>query len=257
VVKNIFALNLLKVKIILLAHNLKNMKPLKYMILIIFLLFAFPASAFTAEVNNQGTIIINVYDENNKPYIGNWYLYQGTTNSGQLVRNGSSGEKFSFPAGVYFLEVLKKEIRYPYHMIRSDNPQTLIAGQTITYYAQYFQTSEQMANPPALSGPSAPAETSGTSESSVSPDTSSTDTEATDTSAGSASPAEPTGTIYSRTYMGPRVTMEDVTGGSAPTSSGSGGLSSQPLQLAQTGSPAFLLLIFSSLIGGIAIARKK
>ena len=258
---------------ILLTYNLNNMKSVKNVILIILLLLAFPTSAFMAEVSNQGTITINVYDENNKPYMGNWYLHQGTNEKGLVLRNGSSGETFSFKEGTYFLRVYKKDSTHPYNVIYSNNPQTLTADETITFNVQYFKTQEEMNN----ASSSSTTETSSTdtdttdisdtsssdtnAESSSDSDETTTDLASTDTSSEDESETETaTGTTYSRTYMGPRVTYDDLHDSDTAASSGSSagsGSASLPLELAQTGSPAFLLLIFSGLLGRFAARRKK
>ena len=236
------------------------MKTVKNLIIIIALLFSFPSSAIMADVSTQGKVIINVYDENSKPYVGNWYLYQGINDKGMTLRNGSSGETFTFQAGTYFLNVYKKDTIRPYHVIYSNNPQTLKANETITYNVQYFKTAEEMANAsaPTVTEP-APVETVTTTPPIVSETTESVDTAATDSDTGASDSSEsPT---LSRTYMGPRVTLADLpnTSVSPATDSGSssGGSENLPLQLAQTGSPALLILIFSGLLGSIAVRRKK
>lgn len=247
------------------------MKTVKNLILLTALLLSFPYSALMADAaSTQGKVIINVLDENNKPYSGNWYLHQGITDNGLLVRNGSSGETFTVQEGIYFLTVYKKDYFRPYHVIYSTNPQTLTANETITFNVQYFKTEEEMANAEAPSV----TETATEDTSTVStPDTSSSDTgtvttedsedsETTISDADTDEPETPQSPTYSRTYMGPRVTSRNLPTSetSAPTGSGSSasGISvNQAHQLAQTGSPAFLLFVFSGLLGGFAVRRKK
>ena len=96
-----------------------------------------------AEVEDQGTIVINVYDENGDEFAGNWYLHQGINERGMVVRNGSNGETFLFSDGTYYLRAHGKTDA-PYPLIHSDNPQALEIGETITYNVQYFATEEAL-----------------------------------------------------------------------------------------------------------------
>jgi len=57
--------------------------------------------------------------------------------------NGSGGETFSAPAGTYYLEYRNVPPTYNFRSLRSDNPQTLEIGGTITFNIQYFKTEEQ------------------------------------------------------------------------------------------------------------------
>lgn len=100
----------------------------------------------------EGTVIISIQDENGEAFSGDWYLHQGTTINGFVVRNGSAGEVFQADFGSYFLEVRNLLGDHPYHLLYSDNPQFLSENETITFNVQYFETEEEMlvasGNPP-------------------------------------------------------------------------------------------------------------
>lgn len=101
---------------------------------------------------STSTVIISVQDQDNLALSGDWYLHQGTTINGFLVRNGSAGETFQVDSGSYFLEVRNLMGSYPYYLLHSDNPQFVEEDAMITYNVQYFETEEQMliasGNPP-------------------------------------------------------------------------------------------------------------
>ena len=108
-----------------------------------------PFGTFAASTS---TVIISVQDQSNLALSGNWYLHQGTTLNGALIRNGSSGEIFEVDSGSYFLEVRNLLGSYPYYLLHSDNPLFVDEDATITFNVQYFETEEQMliasGNPP-------------------------------------------------------------------------------------------------------------
>ncbi len=101
---------------------------------------------------STSTVIISVQDQDNLALSGDWYLHQGTTINGFLVRNGSAGETFQVDSGSYFLEVRNLISSHPYYLLHSDNPQFVEEDATITFNVQYFETEEQMliasGNPP-------------------------------------------------------------------------------------------------------------
>jgi len=99
-----------------------------------------------------GTVTISVQDEHGDAFSGDWYLHRGTTINGYLVRNGSSGEMFQVESGYYFLEVRNIPGDGPYYLVHSDNPQMVEAGASETFNVEYFETAEAHAiasgNPP-------------------------------------------------------------------------------------------------------------
>jgi len=103
-----------------------------------------PMQSLAAEPTDMGKITVDVRDENGVKMIGDWYLHQGTTDQGLVLRNGTKGEEFNFTAGVYFIEVRNLKL-YPFYKVFSGNPQTLKIGGAITYTVQYFKTEAQKA----------------------------------------------------------------------------------------------------------------
>lgn len=104
-----------------------------------------PLRTLAADPTDQGKITIEVSDPNGKALIGDWYLHQGSTDLGFVVRNGSKGEVFNASAGTYFLEVRNLKA-YPFRKVLTANPQTLEIGGTLRFGVRYFVTEEQMAN---------------------------------------------------------------------------------------------------------------
>lgn len=102
-----------------------------------------PNATLAYEGADQGKITIRVTDETGSTIAGNWYLYNGISEKNPLVRNGAKGENFTFPAGTYFFEAQPASSVRPYRLIRSENPQRLLAGGSITFSVQYFKTEEQ------------------------------------------------------------------------------------------------------------------
>ncbi len=94
--------------------------------------------------SSTGKMQVNVYDQDNQPFSGTWYLHQGPNEKGLTIRNGSLGETFQLNEGYYTLVAHGKTYQYPYVVIHSDNPQRVIAGETAVFNIQYFQTEEQM-----------------------------------------------------------------------------------------------------------------
>lgn len=115
-------------------------------------LFAMLVPVAAMAESPQGTVTVSIQDAAGQAFSGDWYLHQGTTINGFLVRNGSAGETFDVNVGNYFLEVRGLAGDHPYYTIYSDNPQTVEENQSITYNVQYFETEEQMliatGNPP-------------------------------------------------------------------------------------------------------------
>jgi hypothetical protein len=227
----------------------------KKLILIALLLLILPAGTHAADQSNSGKIIINVRDENNNPYVGNWFLYNGSTNKGMMVRNGSGGETFNFDPGIYFIEAQPKETIRPYRLIRSDNPQALATGETITFDIQYFQTEDQKNSPQVPVAPATTAEIAPQEPIAIAPAPENTIAPApapvdnsTDTSA-----QDPNG----RTYMGPEAISEPISAPITDTTPDTASNTTKPKELAKTGSPVLLLFAFSGLLGGVVSRKKK
>jgi hypothetical protein len=89
---------------------------------------------------NKGTIVINVTNGNGTEISGNWYLHQGGIN-GAVPRNGSSGEVFQITPGIYYLEV-QSTGTYKAYWLKNTNPQSVSAGQTITFDLAYYTNQE-------------------------------------------------------------------------------------------------------------------
>lgn len=119
-------------------------------------LLAAPLYCFSAGTG-QGKVIVSVADDQNQAFSGEWYLHSGTTSTGSLVRNGSSGESFNIDAGTYYLEVRGLVHTYPYYYVFSSNPQILAENDTITFNVQYFKTQDAMltasGHPPVVQTP--------------------------------------------------------------------------------------------------------
>lgn len=105
----------------------------------------------------EGTITVSVQNEDEDGFSGDWYLHQGTTISGMLIRNGSSSETFDVDTGTYYLEVRGVPNDRPYYYLHSENPQTVDEGETVIFNVQYFETEGEMltasGNPPAAEEP--------------------------------------------------------------------------------------------------------
>ena len=89
--------------------------------------------------SEKGSIVVQVVDENNKPFIGQWALYQGPNSLGYAKRNGSKAENFNFNTGVYFI-VANGKGTHRYTQVISANPQTLKENGKVIYKLQYFKT---------------------------------------------------------------------------------------------------------------------
>ncbi len=230
----------------------------------LFVMAFLPLSALAQQSNENGTVKIIITDENRNPFSGNWFLHQGTSIKGHLVRNGSSGEEFSMPAGHYYLEAQRKSSRYPLVWLKSVNPQTLEAGKTLRWELQYFKTQEELdaaKNAPAPAPTSAPTAPASKPEPNPAPKPTPTLLPAKTTT----SPAvKRTVSINPNSYK----TVPDFN--SSPTTSDTTTASHEVvpqsealvpreagMQLAQTGNPALLLLVFSGLMGGLAVRKRK
>lgn len=205
------------------------------------------ALATSDEEASLGTININLYDQNYEDFIGNWYLHQGTTIKGRLIRNSISDETFDIENGVYFLEVRKIWKTHPFYLVHSDNPQTLEAEGEITYNVQYFETEEQMlarmndGDLPPEPEPNPAPEPEPVVEPEPEPEP---------------EPVVVVDPADSRTYMGPEGTRPPATPAPAPVVYVVEEFSTPPA-LAQTGAPALMLLIGSAIFGGLIAKRRK
>lgn len=246
----------------------------KKLILPILLITLFiPLSGFAADLEkDEGTITINILDETGADFSGRWYLRTGGIN-GYLVRNGSTSETFNFKKGIYYLELQPKYPEHTYYTVFSANPQTLIAGGSIEFDAQYFTEKDDLDDAVAAGKPTISTTQTSTTTSTTSSTTSSTSTT---TSSPSTSTTSTTSTTTSGTttkkihyYYVPAATFEtpppessasasttsESSTASSATSSESSGLGGVP-QLAATG-PGLLLFALAPLLGGMVIRRKK
>ncbi len=217
----------------------------KYFLLTMLIVAILPINSLADEEANLGTININLYDQSYEDFRGGWYLHQGTTIKGPMQRNGISDETFDIEYGVYFLEVRKIWGTHPFYLIRSDNPQTLETGGSITFNVQYFETEEQMLarmDDPAVMEPEPEPipepDPTPEPEPVVAPE-----------------PAVVIDPADSRTYMGPEGTRPPAAPAPAPVYVVE--VFSTPPVLAQSGAPALLLLIGSTLLGGLITRRRK
>jgi hypothetical protein len=236
---------------------MKSAQIFKKIILIAILFLILPNASKAADEINLGKIIVNIHDENNNAYVGNWFLHNGITANGTVVRNGSSGETFNLEAGTYFIEAQKSDNIRPYRLIRSDNPQTVTAGETITFDIQYFQTEDQKNNPgtfaePVIAEPAAepaPIVIAPAPSADYTADTTASDDNAEDTSSSDQ---------FGRTYMGPEEPIA-ISAPAEPTETVTDEIDqATPIELAKTGPEASLLLLaISGLLGGIITMRKK
>lgn len=119
------------------------MKLIKNISLFLCILAILPLGLTHAQ-SNMGQMQINVYDENNEPFSGIWYLHQGPNDNGLTIRNGSLGETFVLNEGYYTLVAHGKTYQHPYVVIHSDNPQQVVAGKVAVFNVQYFATEEEM-----------------------------------------------------------------------------------------------------------------
>ncbi|MBU1017988.1 hypothetical protein KKA33_03085 [Patescibacteria group bacterium] len=216
----------------------------KCFILALFLTALLPFGSFAAEENDQGTVEINIFNREGEAVVGNWYLHRGISQVNTIVRNGASGEVFSQPEGTYFLEAQKSSY-YPFRRIESDNPQWLTAGETIVYNVRYFKTEEEMLTYDERTPLT--AEEADEPEPVPAPEV---------TEPPAPNPPAPVYDPYNdRTYMGPEGLYPPASPSPAPATSAFS--LSAPLELAQTGAPALILLIGSAVLGGLAMRRKK
>lgn len=236
------------------------------------------AYAAAPVVPDTGNVEIRVIDEKNQKFSGNWYLHQGVNEKGMVLRNGSSGEKFSMPVGNYYLEAQRKDALHPYYFLMSKNPQTLPGGESILFEIQYFPTEEARdaaeknytegqsvsaptPNPAPAPAPApipapapAPAPTPTVKKAPITekaPVSAPTESKTTET----AKKAVKKDTT-SRTYLGPRVILRPQVTENQPAETAADE-TKKPLELAATGAPGVLLLMtISGLIGGV-VTRKK
>lgn len=96
------------------------------------------ASDLVSQMISTGTIVVTVVDQNDREISGLWFLHQGTTKSGAVIRNGSFGETFREANGNYFLTAEPKR-GYERFEITSENPQTLIPKGTIAFTLVYYE----------------------------------------------------------------------------------------------------------------------
>jgi len=89
---------------------------------------------------DKGTVIVNVSDSTGNAVSGKWYLHQFNI-SGFVPRNGSSSEVFQIQPGTYYLEA-RLSGSYGAYWLKSKNPQSVSAGQTITFDLAYYATQE-------------------------------------------------------------------------------------------------------------------
>ena len=208
------------------------------------------ALAASDEEVNLGTININLYDQNYDDFRGDWYLHQGTTIMGRVVRNGTSDETFDIENSVYFLEIRKIWETHPFYLVHSDNPQTLEAGGNITFNVQYFETEEQMlARIDSGDQPPAPEPEPEPEEPAPEPEPEEPAPE----------PEPEPDPEDSRTYMGPEGTHPPAAPAPAPAPApvyAAPDFSTPPV-LAQTGAPVLMFLAGSVLLGGLITRRKK
>ncbi|MBN2095871.1 hypothetical protein JW752_00530 [Candidatus Peregrinibacteria bacterium] len=222
--------------------TLPTYKISKCFILALFLTALLPFGSFAAEESDQGTIEINIFNREGERVVGNWYLHRGILQMNTIVRNGASGEVFSQPEGTYFLEAQKSNY-YPFRRIESDNPQWLTAGETIVYNVRYFKTEEEM----LAYDERTPLTAEEAAEPAPAPAPEATEPPA-------PNPPAPAYNPYNdRTYMGPEGLYPPAAPVPAPTAFDL----SAPLQLAQTGAPALMLLIGSAVLGGLITRKRK
>ncbi len=223
-----------------------------------------PLTSLAVDIEKEkGTVTINVYDENNQKFSGNWFLHQGTSTKGRIVRNGTSGETFDIDDGNYYLEAQRKNSRYNYYIIYSNNPQTLEIDGEITYKIQYFKTQEDFETAKA-NGDTTPTPTPTPEPPTPTPAPTPTPEPPTPTPTPIPTPTNPTA---DRDYLGPDPSSSNyvplfnispVDNATEQTTESENELSQNlPLQLAETGNPALLLLVISGLAGGLAVRKRK
>ncbi|MBU0577834.1 hypothetical protein KJ742_05195 [Patescibacteria group bacterium] len=116
----------------------------------LFILSFIPFVTFAEEDPSLGTITINTRNQEGEAITGNWYLHQGGTINGSVIRNGLSGETFQVDPGSYYLEARKATGIYDFYdvyQITTENPQSVVAGGITTFNITYYETEEDMLNP--------------------------------------------------------------------------------------------------------------
>lgn len=98
--------------------------------------FLTPFAALAQDATASGTITISVTDQDGKSIAGNWFLYQGISDTGLLIRNGSIGESFSIAPGNYFLQT-QSVAGYNSGTVTTANPQTLADGGHLRFRISY------------------------------------------------------------------------------------------------------------------------
>ncbi len=230
---------------------------------IIIIAFGFvTTAAIAADYDpNKGTVVVNVADGNGTAIPGNWYLHQFNIN-GTVPRNGSSGETFQIASGTYYLEARLAGI-YKAYWLKSTNPQSVSAGQTITFDLAYYATQE--AKEIAQSQPQVQAEepvVEPVVEEATEPvvEEAVTETAAEESSSGNEPVAISEVPTFETPPNGP-VFISDVPTFETPPSASPADESYElgaVTSLAQTGPAAIILLIPSSVAGlWFALRRKK
>lgn len=113
---------------------------MKKTFLIFLCLLILPLSVFAAygdDPDLQGTIVITLKDAKGENVKGDWYLHQGSSQEGLVVRNGIGSDKFLKNPGNYFLEIRNTKTHGAYTL--EENPaQSLNTKETITYHITYY-----------------------------------------------------------------------------------------------------------------------
>lgn len=100
-----------------------------------------PTAESEAASANEGTVVVNVVNQDGVDVAGNWLLRKKTS-TGSVPRNGTMGEVFTITPYTYFLEA-RQAFNYPFFLLESDTPQELVNGGTITFDLRYFKKIEQ------------------------------------------------------------------------------------------------------------------
>jgi hypothetical protein len=134
-----------KQKITLLSqlHNLKIMRSILNKLIIFVMAFSFVTAVALAANDydpDKGTVAVNVSDSTGNAVSGTWYLHQYNI-SGAVPRNGSSSEVFQIAPGTYYLEA-RLAGTYKAFWLKSTDPQSVSAGQTMTFDLVYYATQE-------------------------------------------------------------------------------------------------------------------
>jgi len=95
-----------------------------------------PAITLAQSANASGTITVSVSDQDGKSMTGSWFLYQGVSDAGLLIRNGSVGESFQIAPGNYFLKT-QSVAGYNSGMVTTSNPQSLTDGGHVRFRISY------------------------------------------------------------------------------------------------------------------------